>query len=600
MLVPPGVSADDFPTALLAFPLKPGLPSLGVPFETGAAPDGHLPVGSGDYVEQELRNLADTHDDLLDNILTVAKLDHPHEALRLLQVVAVRRFQHLLRALPPAATASFAADRDNAVLETFRCIIGVEAAVIPPHVLECLHLPARLGGAALPSLRQEVAAAHYTSWAATLSPMLDALRSWDTPASTGVAMEMACIDTSQLPFAQHARAALAAIMPLSELSESVLAFAGQLTQPHTPVARAGVQTPQQPHTPQPPLKLPTLREIAAAPYTNLAPHIGHAAAARSVHSAFLQITVEAERARFLSRCGHGGAAFMVADRQPQLYPIPCDVYRLAVARALGISHPAIQITSCDKCELVFTTPLEAMDHLARCPKSPACHAVHKATVNVFNTIIDEAGFAGDRRNEVLDLRPDNTRPADILIKNFGGTLTHFALDVTVAGVMSAARGGDSRRRSDFLNNPGAAVHRAELLKFRQDANSSRPLHTVHRFSPLAAEEFGRLGAHAQAFLHEMATACAANRCFLHHLADDSPAIKAFVQLKLKDWRQRLAIAINLMHAVMVLERTSRSTQICGDRNPPPSHILDRYWGVCSEQATSADFELMEQDDTLDQ
>ena len=55
-----------------------------------------------------------------------------------------------------------------------------------------------------------------------------------------------------------------------------------------------------------------------------------------------------------------------------------------------------------------------------------------------------------------------------------------------------------------------------------------------------------------------------------------------------------------MHAVMVLERTSRSTQICGDRNPPPSHILDRYWGVCSEQATSADFELMEQDDTLDQ
>ena len=199
-------------------------------------------------------------------------------------------------------------------------------------------------------------------------------------------MEMACIDTSQLPFAQHARAALAAIMPLSELSESVLTFAGQLTQPHTPVARAGVQTPQQPHTPQPPLKLPTLREIAAAPYTNLAPHIGHAAAARSVHSAFLQITVEAERARFLSRCGHGGAAFMVADRQPQLYPIPCDVYRLAVARALGISHPAIQITSCDKCELVFTTPLEAMDHLARCPKSPACHAVHKATVNVFNTI----------------------------------------------------------------------------------------------------------------------------------------------------------------------------------------------------------------------
>ena len=73
-----------------------------------------------------------------------------------------------------------------------------------------------------------------------------------------------------------------------------------------------------------------------------------------------------------------------------------------------------------------------------------------------------------------------------------------------------------------------------------------------------------------------------------------------MQLKLKDWRQRLAIAINLMHAVMVLERTSRSTQICGDRNPPPSHILDRYWGVCSEQATSADFELMEQDDTLDQ
>jgi hypothetical protein len=572
VLVPPGAGTADFPPVLHQFPFKTGMHSLGVPFAAGAAPDGHLPLGLLPYVEEELAIIGTSHDHLLDDLYHIAEaLQRPHEALRMLQVVAVRRFQHLLRALPPAATAAFAGQRDEAVLNTFKCIVGVELVDLKPYTVEALRLPARFGGAALPSMRQEVEGAHFASWAATLAPMLQVLRSWRTPAATAIAVEMGALESSPLPYAQHARAAAAAVQPLTQLSADTRAFAGRIARTQTPVLRAGTPAPRDTPPPQPSLSTPTFRELKTAPCPGLQPRIAQAAAARSAHSAF-QLIPEvdaAERARFLSRCGHGGAAFMVADKQPQLSPFPADVFRLAAARGFGIPHPAVERATCERCDLHFTSEVLAADHFARCPKSGAYYKAHGALVAVLNTIVDESGFR--RLNEVNHLRPDGTRPADIFISNYGGSFRDVIIDVTVAGVLAPVRAANNGSQY-FLSSPGAAARRAEALKFRQDLNSSRPLRSVHRFIPFAVEEFGRLGDHAEAFLYEMAVAATTNRTHMQHLPDDSPPAKHFLQQKLKNWRQRISLAVNGMHAVSVQERACGAARQ-GTRQPPPHNLF---------------------------
>ena len=576
VLLPPDANAADYPPELHQFPFKPGMHSLGMPFAAGAAPDGHLPLGLLPFVEEELQKIGAAHDELLDDIYCLAEsFDKPHEALRMLQVVGVRRFQYLLRALPPAATSAFAADRDCAVLYTFKCIIGLELVDLPRYTVESLHLPARFGGAALPSMHNETPGAHLASWAATLAPMLEVLRSWRTPAATAIAAEMGALETSPLPYAQHARMAAAAVHPLTQLPAQTLEFAGRIARAQTPVLRAGVQVPRDVPPPQAPLTLPTFADIKAAPSPGLHTRITQAAAARSAHSAF-QLIPEvdaAERARFLSRCGHGGAAFLVADKQPQLHPVPASIYRLATARVLGLPHPAVELSSCDRCGLHFASKQLAADHFARCPKSGAYMRVHKNLLAVVNTIVDEAGFARDRKNEVTNLRPDGTRPADILIANYGGTFRDVIVDVTAPGVIGPARHAHARHVENFIATPGAAARRAECTKFRQDENSSRPLRSVHRFVPFAVEEFGRLGDHAEAFLFEMAKAATASRSHLLHLPDDSPQMRFFLQQKLKDWRQRISLAINCTHALVIQQRACSATSRGGRRQPPPHNLF---------------------------
>ena len=595
VLLPPGADTADFPEELHQFPFKTGMHSLGLPFAAGAAPDGHLPLGLLPYVEEELLKIGATHDELLDDIYHIAEaLERPHEALRLLQVVGVRRFQHLLRALPPAATSAFAADRDVAVLYTFKCILGLELVDMPRYTQDFIHLPARFGGAALPSMHQEVAGAHFASWAATLAPMLETLRSWRSPAATAIAVELGSLETSPLPYAQHARMAAAAVQPLTQLTQETLAFAGSIARMQTPVLRAGVQVPRSIPPPQPPFTSPTFTDLKAAPCPGLQARIAQAAAARSVHSAFLLIPeVDApERARFLSRCGHGGAAFLVADKQPQLHPVPNDSYRLAAARAFGLPHPAVERASCDSCSLHFTSRQLAADHFARCPKSGAYCAAHKAAVGVLNTIIDEAGFGSDRKNEVPNLRPDGTRPADVAIINYGGSFRDVCLDVTVPGVLSHVRTSNQSRRF-YTSSPGAAARQAEIHKFRQDENSSRPLRSVHRFIPFAVEEFGRLGDHAEAFLYEMAKAATTSRGHLLHLPDDSPQAKHFLQQKLKNWRQRFSLAVNCVHAAFVRRLGCAEKTRWGRRQPPPQNLLYNADVQRQEQEAFAEEDFLE-------
>ena len=100
--------------------------------------------------------------------------------------------------------------------------------------------------------------------------------------------------------------------------------------------------------------------------------------------------------------------------------------------------------------------------------------------------------------------------------------------------------------------------------------------TVERFVPLAFEEFGRMGGHAEALMHEVAEEEAARRDHLMHLPYDGPDVRRYKQVILASWRQRMSIAINCVHAMLILERNNLSSEHRGIRLPSPKHILNRY------------------------
>jgi hypothetical protein len=122
VLQPPGHQAMHYPVELQRFPIKLGIHSLGLPFAAGGMPDGHLPLGTQDFVEEELNKLGLSHNQLLDYFVVISVMGKPHEAPRLMQVVGIKRFQHLLRALPPLASARFAGQREREKSHYKECV----------------------------------------------------------------------------------------------------------------------------------------------------------------------------------------------------------------------------------------------------------------------------------------------------------------------------------------------------------------------------------------------------------------------------------------------------------------------------------------------
>ena len=59
---------------------------------------------------------------------------------------------------------------------------------------------------------------------------------------------------------------------------------------------------------------------------------------------------------------------------------------------------------------------------------------------------------------------------------------------------------------------------------------------------------------------------------MKHLPDDSPPAKHFLQQKLKNWRQRISLAVNGMHVVAVQERACGAARQ-GTRQPPPHNLF---------------------------
>ena len=91
------------------------------------------------------------------------------------------------------------------------------------------------------------------------------------------------------------------------------------------------------------------------------------------------------------------------------------------------------------------------------------------------------------------------RPADILLRDFDGLGRHVAMDVGITSPFSnSALSAGSHQR------PGSTASAYEQNKIRAVLGVGAALHRTWRFIPFIIEDGGRLGAHAAAFLSELA------------------------------------------------------------------------------------------------
>ena len=79
-----------------------------------------------------------------------------------------------------------------------------------------------------------------------------------------------------------------------------------------------------------------------------------------------------------------------------------------------------------------------------------------------------------------------------------------------------------------------------------------------------------------------------------HLPDDSPTVKRFLQQKLKNWRQRISLAVNCIHALILQQRAAASLQ--GRRQPPPQHLLSATIEDGRQLGSFAEEDLLEAED----
>ncbi len=97
---------------------------------------------------------------------------------------------------------------------------------------------------------------------------------------------------------------------------------------------------------------------------------------------------------------------------------------------------------------------------------------------------------------------DKTRPGDIVVLDFYAPRRHLLLDGVVTTVYR------NTRLRETTEVPGYAAKQVEDMKFYADKATERPVARIHggrhTLIPFAVEDGGRLGAHAQSFLHSLA------------------------------------------------------------------------------------------------
>ena len=249
--------------------------------------------------------------------------------------------------------------------------------------------------------------------------------------------------------------------------------------------------------------LPDLREAPATAtgLRKLSHRLGHLVSWRSFFDLFVSSPLS-ERIRLLSHSGRGSVAFLTSDT-PRGYDAHPEVHRASVRRAVGLATlGSASLNTSDSCPSCGLHPDhdDALErHVPRCPMGAARHAQHAGLARLIRAFLLDCGARKDDiKFELQGLRSDKSRPGDVIWLGYAGPGRHLLIDGSIVGVFTNTSARDSAR------TPGYAAANKEQEKLAADASSPTPVSTRHRLVPAVMEEGGRLGAHFQALLRELA------------------------------------------------------------------------------------------------
>jgi len=160
-----------------------------------------------------------------------------------------------------------------------------------------------------------------------------------------------------------------------------------------------------------------------------------------------------------------------------------------------------------RCTVPYRTlvPKSLEQHAVRCPTGGARAFMHDGLISTLKKVLHETGVPTSATlTEASGLRGrmDKTRPGDIAVLDFYAHERHLLLNGVVTTVYKNAR------LRETTEVPGYAAKLVEDRKFYADKVSERHVARIHgglhTLIPFAVENGGRLGAHAQAFLHMLA------------------------------------------------------------------------------------------------
>ena len=369
---------------------------------------------------------------------------HPHQAMRLGQVLAARRFQYDIRVVTPTHTRGPAGTADEALLMMVADIIPdsrTRGRQGLPAWRDVMQQPVAHGGLGFTEMAAEVDLAHLSSWGATLRPMIDRFEGagGETvhPGMRGLAAEMRRVETSHLQWAVALRRTHEMVVRQMEWSVADHAVWQRLFR--MAPSRSGVEVAGGPRQArredsggdeEDDFAVPSILEMMQEVRYDMQHALSRALARRRLVQAW-EIRTPVERARMLSGGGIGGGAFLVS----RTCSLPPDLYGIAARSHLGILEPlADGLVECPECHVYMETH-QIRDHVPRCPcmhrrylpsgATPGpggagiLFSYHRALVEEVTSIMQEAG--GTTVQEMPGILVGTfERPADIAVPHLEG------------------------------------------------------------------------------------------------------------------------------------------------------------------------------------
>ena len=488
------------------------------------------PLGTAEYVAQQLLHSTQSHQALLERIPTV---DDLQSAWLLLLFCASPRCNHTLRTTPPQLTQDFATRHDTSVAACLQTLLGLPD--FPATSLATAHLPLPQGGLGLTSATVTAQPAYWASWADTF-PVLHQL-----PSLAGTLLQSLRHPHQPPPAFQ---AAIDAVRTLEQ---------------------AGWQPPDWHALTQPvshPLPNPLEEPLASRGWQ----HRAVMPIYTTCRNELLTALDPASRAMLESQTGpFASRTFTTIPSGPE-FTYPPDLFRILLLRRLRLPLP-LSVRHC-RCR----RSLDSLgDHRAACATSGALRSRAGPLERAAARVCREAGARVATNVLVSDLNVSRTNRLDnrrIEVIAHGLPLhngAQLAVDTTMVSPLT--RSGEPRPQGRQPGSPALrAARQAKERTYPELVGGARC-----RLVVLAMEVGGKWSQEAADFLRLLAQP--RNRSVI-------PALrKAAVQASIARWSAMLTMAAQAPFAAsLILQNPGSHTTPDGDM-PPLSTLLEHHPGA---------------------